>query len=177
METKSKQKIMMTGILVAIAATLIFYVPTIVATQTDTSPEPYGIANMMSEHSWIKQECSWRNDFHCKKRWNWISSNSETVTIDGTVVGLVRNRLALDVEDGQIRVLLPPVWSVDMGIIRVKALLDNGFLVQGENVTVKALKTSLIAEEDYSVYILFGYELINSTDSHAFAVLPFNIES
>lgn len=85
--------------------------------------------------------------------------------------------LVLSVRDEQVRVLLPPVWYVGMEMVKVKDLFDVGFLVQGENVTVKALKTSLVAEEDYGVYLLFGYGMTNATDIHAFAVLPFNIEA
>jgi len=173
---KSKKQIAIAGTLVAIAVGLIFYVPTIMATQADISPEECKILNVASEHPWIRQRCYWRNEFHHRKHWYWIIKNSGPVTVDGTVVGLTRHMLILDVGDGQVRMLLPPVWSVGMEIVRAKDLFDNGFLVQGENVTVKALKTPLVAEENYGAYLLFGYEITNATDTHAFAVLPFNIE-
>lgn len=174
---KSKKHVTIAGMLVAIAVGLIFYVPTIMATQADVSPEEYKILDVASEHPWIRQGCCWRNEFRCGRHWYWVIKNSEPVTVDGTVVGLIRHMLVLDVGDGQVRVLLPPVWSVGMEIVRAKDLFDNGFLVQGENVTVKALKTSLVAEEDYDAYLLFGYEITNATVVHAFAVLPFNIEA
>ena len=173
---KSKKQVAIAGTLVAIAVGLIFYVPTIMATHADISPEECKILDVTSEHPWIRQRCYWRNEFRHKKHWYWIIENSEPVTVDGTVVGLTRHMLILDVGDGQVRVLLSPVWSVGMEIVRAKDLFDNGFLVQGENVTVKALKTPLVAEENYGAYLLFGYEIANATDTHAFAALPFNIE-
>lgn len=174
---KSKKQVAIAGTLVAIAVGLIFYVPSIIATQADNSPKERKIQDIASKHPWIRQGCCWRNEFRCGKHWYWAVKNSEPVTVDGTVVGLTRHMLVLSVRDEQVRVLLPPVWYVGMEMVKVKDLFDVGFLVQGENVTVKALKTSLVAEEDYGVYLLFGYGMTNATDIHAFAVLPFNIEA
>ncbi|MCK4633809.1 hypothetical protein KAT42_03175, partial [Candidatus Bathyarchaeota archaeon] len=80
---KSKKQIAIAGTLVAIAVGLIFYFPTIMATQADISPEECKILDVASEHPWIRQGCYWRNEFHHKKHWYWIIKNSEPVTVDG----------------------------------------------------------------------------------------------
>ena len=165
---KLRKKAAVVSIMAVIALSIILYVPMITATQSDgNTPENSELQRQLIK---CKRCC-----YCCDCLW-WILTHSEPVTVDGTVVGLVKAMLVLNVEDGQVRVLLPPIWTVGTEIVRRRGLFDTGFLSAGENVTIKALKTPLIDEEGYKVYLLFGYEMTNSTGARVFAVLPFNVE-
>jgi len=56
-------------------------------------------------------------------------------------------------------------------------LFGCGYLHQGENVTVKALRTNVIDKEGLSIYFAIGYEIVNDADVHAYAAMPLNIEA
>jgi hypothetical protein len=58
-----------------------------------------------------------------------------------------------------------------------RASLFNGtFVSSGDTLTVNVLKSDLVSNASFSVNVTLGYEVMNTTDTHAFAVLPFNIQ-
>jgi len=42
--------------------------------------------------------------------------------------------------------------------------------------TVSVLKSDLFSNANFSVNVMLGYEAVNATGTHAYAVLPFNIQ-
>jgi len=104
-------------------------------------------------------------------------ANATPVEVQGTVVALVRQMLVLNIRGGQVRIHLPPTWIVGEAVLETEDLFETDFLTVGQSITVKTLKGTLITGEGYSIYVLFGYEIINASSIHAYAVLPFNIET
>ena len=104
-------------------------------------------------------------------------ANATPVEIHGTVVALVKRMLVLNTAEGQVRILLPPKWTVAEKVLQREDLFKTDYLTIGQSITVKALKGTLVTRESYSIYVLFGYEIINASGIHAYAVLPFNIET
>ena len=105
-----------------------------------------------------------------------LLANATPIEINGTVVALVRDMLVLDTEDDQIRIHLPPVWTLEYEVMEREELFNSTFSAAGENVTVKALKAVLFENDGFSINVMMGYEIINADSVHAYAVLPFNIE-
>jgi len=104
-------------------------------------------------------------------------ANSTPVEIQGTVVALVKHLLVLNVTEGQVRIHLPPTWIVGEKVLETEDLFETDYLTIGQNITVKTLKGNLVTKETYGIYVLFGYEIINASDVHAYAVLRFNVET
>jgi len=109
----------------------------------------------------------------------WLIAHSTPTEVDGTVVALVKNMLVLQVDEDQVRVLMPPGWIVNGKAIRAEKLFNGTYMDIGDEVTVKALETILKTDnEGFSLYTLIGYEIIDETSgAHAYAILPFNIET
>lgn len=99
------------------------------------------------------------------------------VSVNGTVVGLVNGTLILNTNGGNVRIFLPELWSVDTELMGRAQLFNNTFSGREQNVTVKALKSIIFEGSNFSINVMFGYEIINEQGIHAFAVLPFNIET
>ena len=106
-----------------------------------------------------------------------LVANSTAVEIHGTVVTLVNRMLVLNTAAGQVRIHLPAKWIVGGDVLEREDLFETDYLTIGQSVTVKALKGTVIARETYIISVLLGYEIINVTSVHAYAVLPFNIET
>jgi hypothetical protein len=104
-------------------------------------------------------------------------ANSTPAEIHGTVVALVRRMLVLNTAEGQVRILLPPKWIVGEKVLETEDLFETGYLAVGQSITVETLKGTLVTKEAYSIYVLFGYEIINESSVHAYVVLPFNIKT
>lgn len=104
-------------------------------------------------------------------------ANATPVEVQGTVVALVKQMLVLNVAEGQVRIHLPPTWIVEEAVLETEDLFETDYLTVGQSITVKTLKGTLITGVGYSIYVLFGYEIINASNVHAYAVLPFNIET
>ena len=107
----------------------------------------------------------------------WLLNNSEPVEIEGEAVIYHKDVLIVNSDNGQVRIALPEEWTVETNIVTREMLFGSGYLNQGENVTVKALRTNLFEKVGLSIYFLIGYEIIDDTDVHAYAVLPINIEA
>jgi hypothetical protein len=56
------------------------------------------------------------------------------------------------------------------------ALFNGTFAGSGQNVTVKVLESKVFSNANFSLNVMMGYEAINATGTHAYAVLPFNIQ-
>ncbi len=109
----------------------------------------------------------------------WLIAHSTPAEVNGEAVALVRNMLVVQVGEDQVRVLMPQGWIVDGEAIRAGRLFNGTYMSLGDDVTVKALKTILKTDgEGFSIYTLIGYEIIdNENGAHAYAILPFNIET
>jgi hypothetical protein len=55
-------------------------------------------------------------------------------------------------------------------------LFNGTFASEGQNVTVKVLESDVFTNASFSLNTMLGYEVINATSIHAYAVLPFNIQ-
>jgi hypothetical protein len=96
--------------------------------------------------------------------------------ITGTVVSEFNGMLVLSTGSGQVRVLLPKMWSYNNQLLNRTELINSDFVGAGQTVTFKVLKGEW-AETGFSINIMIAYEAVNSANAHAYAVLPFNIET
>jgi hypothetical protein len=72
--------------------------------------------------------------------------------------------------------LVPKAWSINSEV-EGRAFLFNGtFVSPGQTVTVKVLESDLVSNANLSINVMLAYEAINTTGTHAYAVLPFNIQ-
>lgn len=125
-------------------------------------------------------ECEQASETNCvdEKDWVWwFLNNSELVTVDGTVVTLLRDMLVVNTEEGQMRIILPEEWIIDITITTKEGLFTSDYLDAGENVTVSALRANIISKEGMCIYFLLGYEIVDDSDVYAYAALPLNIET
>jgi hypothetical protein len=105
-----------------------------------------------------------------------LLQNGTLSTVNGTVVSEVRGMLVLGTSAGQVRVLLPKDWTVGSEVVDRAKLFKGTFAGAGQSVTVKVLESEVFSNADFSVNVMMGYEVINATGTHAYAVLPFNIQ-
>jgi hypothetical protein len=103
--------------------------------------------------------------------------NATLAEVQGTVVALVRKLLVIEVDNSQVRVHLPREWIVEGKEVKIEDLFETDYLTIGQNITVKALEGTIVTKETFRIYVLVGYEMINADGIHAYAVLPFNIET
>jgi hypothetical protein len=102
--------------------------------------------------------------------------NATLSTVQGTVVSEVKGILILNTDAGQVRILLPKGWTVGNEVMGRAALFNGTFAGSGQNVTVKVLESKVFSNANFSLNVMMGYEAINATGTHAYAVLPFNIQ-
>jgi hypothetical protein len=102
--------------------------------------------------------------------------NATLSTVNGTVVSTVQGMLVLDTGSGQVRVLLPEDWTLDNEVVGRAALFNGTFASPGQSVTIKVLESNVFSNTNFSINVMMGYEAINATSAHAYAVLPFNIQ-
>jgi hypothetical protein len=105
-----------------------------------------------------------------------LSENATLSTVQGTVVSEVRGILVLDTGSGQVRVLLPKDWNLGNEVVNRATLFNGSFASAGQSVTVKVLESDVFSNANFSINVMLGYEAVNATDAHAYAVLPFNIQ-
>jgi hypothetical protein len=105
-----------------------------------------------------------------------LLQNATLSTVQGTVVSEVKGMLILDTGSGQIRVLLPKEWTVDNEVVGRGSLFNGTFASSGQTVTMKVLESDMFSNTNFSINVMVGYEAINATAAHAYAVLPFNIQ-
>jgi hypothetical protein len=96
--------------------------------------------------------------------------------VTGTVMSESNGKLVLSTDSGQIRVLLPKTWSYNDQQLTRTELVNGNFAKAGQTVTFKVLdgKWSLTG---FNIHIMIAYEAVNSANTHAYAILPFNIEA
>jgi hypothetical protein len=82
----------------------------------------------------------------------------------------------LDTGSGEIRVSLPKDWTVGNEVADRTSLFNGTFASQGQIVTVKVLESNVFSNSNFSINTMLGYEATNATGTHAYAVLPFNIQ-
>jgi len=85
--------------------------------------------------------------------------------------------LLADTAEGQIRIHLPQAWTVSGELMMREELFESGYLSEGENITVEVLRADVTNKEGLCIYLLLDYEIINESNIHVYAVLPFNIET
>lgn len=109
----------------------------------------------------------------------WLIAHSTPAEVNGKAIALVKHMLVVQVGETQVRVLMAPGWIVDEKVIRAGKLFNGTYMSFGDTITVKALKTVLKTDDTgFSLYTLLGYEIIDETSgAHAYAILPFNIET
>ncbi len=105
-----------------------------------------------------------------------LLQNATLSTIQGTVVSEFRDILILDAGSGQTRVLLPKGWTLDNEVVGRVGLFNGTFASPGQSVTLKVMESDVISNTSFSINIMMGYEAINATGTHAYAVIPFNIQ-
>jgi hypothetical protein len=105
-----------------------------------------------------------------------LLQNATLSTVSGTVVSEVKGMLVLDTGSGQVRVLLPKGWTVGNEVVGRASLFNGTFASAGQSVTVSVLESEVFSNANFSINVMLGYEAINATGTHAYAVLPFNIQ-
>jgi hypothetical protein len=105
-----------------------------------------------------------------------LLQNATLSTVQGTVVSQFRGILILDTGSGQARVLLPKAWTLGNEVVGRAALFNGTFANPGQSVAVKVLESNVFSNANLSINVMIGYEAINATNTHAYAVLPFNIQ-
>jgi hypothetical protein len=100
--------------------------------------------------------------------------NATLNTVQGTVVSQLRGMLILDTGSGQVRVLVPNVWTLSNEAVSRATLFNGTFVSAGQSITIKVLESDVFSNTSFSINVMLGYEAINSTNAHAYAVLPFN---
>ena len=110
---------------------------------------------------------------------SWLKrfvANATATQISGTVASESNGMLILNTDKGQVRVLLPQSWTLNNEVIGRGELFNDTFSATGQTVTVKVLESVLLQKDTFSINVMLGYEIVNATNTHAYAVLPFNIE-
>jgi hypothetical protein len=102
--------------------------------------------------------------------------NGTLSTVQGSVISEFRGMLILDTGSGELRVLLPQAWSVDNEVVGRVKLFNGTFASPGQTVTIKVLENNVFSNANFSINMMLAYEAINATSTHAYAVLPFNIQ-
>ena len=105
-----------------------------------------------------------------------LLQNATLATVNGTVVSTVQGMLVLDTGASQVRVLMAKDWSVGNEVVDRTSLFNGTFAGPGQSVTVKVLESDVFSNANFSINLMMGYEAINATGTHAYAVLPFNIQ-
>lgn len=105
-----------------------------------------------------------------------LSENATLSTVQGTLVSQTGRVLILDTGSSQVRVMIPKEWTVGNEAINSATLFNGTFVSSGQTLTVDVLKSDLFSNANFSVNVMLGYEAVNATGTHAYAVLPFNIQ-
>jgi hypothetical protein len=72
--------------------------------------------------------------------------------------------------------MIPSEWTVGSEVINSTALFNGTFVSSGQTLTANVLKSDLFSNANLSVNVMLGYEVVNARGTHAYAVLPFNIQ-
>jgi hypothetical protein len=136
---------------------------------------PVGSANIASESTDVqaanKLQFQKMHPFLKLEAFRRFVRNASATEISGTVVAEVKGMVVLSTETGQVRILVPKVWTLDKQIVNRLELFNGTFY--GQDITMKVLKSEWQGS-NFSINVMIGYEA-TSTSAHAYAVLPFNI--
>ncbi|UCH31092.1 MAG: hypothetical protein JSV05_06165 [Candidatus Bathyarchaeota archaeon] len=160
---KSKLKIISVVLVVAAIVGALVYLPLTSALES-------------SENNDIADEGNF-GDFKGLRLIWWLLNNSEPVEVEGEAVMYYKDMLVINTNNGQARIALPEEWIVGADVIPREILFESGYLSVGETVNVKALRTNVFEKTAFSIYFLISYEIVNSEGVHAYAAVPFNIET
>jgi type II secretory pathway pseudopilin PulG len=108
---------------------------------------------------------------------NRFLQNATAATVQGTVVTEFKGMLILDTNTSQVRILLPKNWAVNSEVVNRTTLFNSTFATTGSNITIKVLESNIFNNTSFTINVMMGYEAINATNTHAAAVLPFNIQT
>lgn len=170
---KPKIKILAITLVIIAVASVFLYTPLTNALQPNEDQESdVEILNDMN----FEAHCRCKSGLKAWRVW-WFLNHSEPTEVNGAAVALFKNMLIVDTAEGQIRIHLPQAWTVNGEVTIREELFESGYLSEGENITVKALRANVINKQGLCVYLLLGYEIINESTVHAYAILPFNIET
>ncbi|RLI37243.1 hypothetical protein DRO55_01775 [Candidatus Bathyarchaeota archaeon] len=110
----------------------------------------------------------------------WFRSflkGASSVELDGSVVTHYKNILVISTSDGELNIILPPVWRDGSEVIRLETMFDN-YLTPNEEVTIKALQRTYTNDEGVSFTVIIAYEITSEAGGYTVhAVLPFNIDT
>jgi hypothetical protein len=107
----------------------------------------------------------------------WLLNNSEPMEVEGEAIMYHKDMLVINTANGQARIALPEEWTVGADVVPRELLFEGGYLSVGESVNVKALRTNIFEKTAFSIYFLICYEIVNDEGVHAYAAMPFNIET
>jgi hypothetical protein len=102
--------------------------------------------------------------------------NATLSNVTGTVVLVYRDTLILDTSSGQTRILVPETWILNNETVSGASLFNGTFASTGQTVTITVLESNVFSNTSFSINIMMGYEAVDATGTHAYAVLPFNIQ-
>ena len=159
-------------IFASVAVCMLIYAPLTQAADTSVA---LGDEEVYAE---LEQETSWNFRRAIRARVaTWFVRNAETVDVDGTVVVLSARKLVLNTADDQIRVILPAEWTVDNQVYSREELFTNGYLNEGDAITIKTLCADATNKEGVQIFVYVGYEMVNPAGVQAIANLAINIEA
>lgn len=157
MKTSSKS-LVIAAIIAAIVGPLVLYQPVMATEANDDSPNT-------GETIVVKPRCRTGIALRFLKR-------AEPTVVEGKTVALVKNILVLNVDDEQVRVLLPPTWTtMDGEVIAREVLMES---IGDQTITIMGLQASFENSQGVTIIFILGYE-ITAEVSNFYAVLPFNI--
>lgn len=160
----SKLKVAAVALVAIAVASALLYMPLTIALRSGDEEEvPKGVP--FRDRPGLRARLAWR-----------FLNRSEPVEVEGTVVALFKNLLIVDTSEKRIRIHMPPAWNVDEEVMTREEFFE-GYLSVGEGVTVEALRANVIDKEGLCIYVLLAYEITTEGGTHAYAVLPFNIET
>jgi predicted RNA-binding protein with EMAP domain len=149
--------------------TILQYMQTYAESNNNTLCKPDNGAMMGHMNSMRHME---QNKFQWSEQ---FLENATLSTVQGTVVSQVKGMLILNTDTGQVRILLPREWTVGNEVVNSATLFNGTFASAGQDVTIKVIQSTTFSNANFSLTVMMGYEAINATDTHAYAILPFNI--
>ena len=161
------------------AAVLVFANSQNALATDDAQPTTLPNMQMFFEQNNVTGPCRMRNRGEMRadefESVTGLFENATLSTVEGSVVSVLRGMLILDTGSGQVRVMVPKVWTLDNAVVSRTELFNGTFVSPGQALTVKVF-ADVFSNASFSVNVMLGYEAVNGTGTHAYAVLPFNIE-
>jgi hypothetical protein len=162
MRRSLKIAVVATVLLLAVGAFAIVYAcsPSGSASMATELTDNRKLDQLQKLHPWLKLDAFRR-----------FVAHANATEVSGIVVAELRGMVILSTESGQVRVLVPKMWTLDAQVVNREKLFNNTF--RGQEITLEVLKGEWQGS-NFSINIMIGYEA-TSADAHAYAVLPFNV--